>query len=84
MSYRLLLDLEVYDFLAALTAKERGQLRRRFQELQEAPGAWQEIETRDSNGRLLWMSICGRFAITFWEDFPDRQIKVLRITLADR
>jgi hypothetical protein len=84
VKYRLLIDLEVYDFLAGLTANERRQLRSRFGELAEAPAHWMEVADHDATGRLLWITVCGRFAITFWEDFTDRHIKILRVVLADR
>ena len=84
MKYRLLLDLEVYDFLATLKPSERRQLRKRFAELLESPASWQEFVDRDASGRTLGVTVCGRFAITFWDDFADRQVKILRIVLADR
>jgi hypothetical protein len=84
VKYRLLLDLEVYDFLATLKSSERRQLRKRFAELLEAPARWEEFVDHDANGRLLGVTVCGRFAITFWDDVPDRHVKILRIVLADR
>ena len=84
MKYRLLLDLEVYDFLATLKPSERRQLRKRFAELLESPARWQEFVDRDVGGRTPGVTICGRFAITFWDDFADRHVKILRIVLADR
>ena len=84
MKYRLLLDLEVYDFLATLKASERRQLRKRFAELLESRARWEEFVDRDAGGRTLGVTICGRFAITFWDDFADRHVKILRIVLADR
>jgi hypothetical protein len=84
VSYRLLIDLEVYDFLASRSARERGQLRTRFGQLAESPAHWMEVSEHDATGRLLWITVCGRFAITFWEDFADRHVKILRVALADR
>lgn len=84
MKYRLLLDLEVYDFLAALKRAERALLRKRFDEMLASPSQWAEFAERDATGRRLGVTICGRFAITFWDDFADRHIKILRIVLADR
>ena len=84
MKYRLLLDLEVYDFLAALKSSERRQLRKRFADMLESPARWEEFVDRDANGRLLGVTVCGRFAITFWDDAADRHVKILRIVLADR
>jgi hypothetical protein len=41
-------------------------------------------EERESSGRPLHVSIVGDYAITYWEDFADRQVKVLEIARADR
>lgn len=80
----MLLDLDVYDFLATLRPSERRQLRKRFDELLESPRRWHEFAEKDATGRTLGVTICGRFAITFWDDFADRHVKVLRVVLADR
>ena len=84
MKYRLLLDLDVYDFVATLKPAERRQLRKRFGELLESPTRWEEFVDRDALGRRVGVTICGHFAITFWDDFADRQVKILRIVPADR
>jgi hypothetical protein len=33
---------------------------------------------------LLEISICGRYAVTYWEDVNDRHVKVLDISPADK
>lgn len=84
MKYRLLLDLEVYDFLTTLKPAERRRLRARFAEILESPSRWAEFEEKDASGRLLGINICGKFAVKFWDDFADRHVKILRIKSADR
>ena len=82
MKYRLLIDLDVYDLLAALPKRERRMLRKRFDELLEAPAHWTQFEERDAVGRSIGVTICGRFAVRFWDDLADHQIKILGIVPA--
>ena len=80
----MLLDLEVYDLLATLPKAERGMLRRRFGESREAPEQWRQFEESDPTGGPIGVTICGRFAVRFWDDFADRHLKILAIVPADR
>jgi hypothetical protein len=38
---------------------------------------------RDSAGRRVDVHIFGTYAIKFWDDFADRQVKILDVHLAD-
>ena len=79
-----MLDLEVHDFLLKLKPSERARLRRRFAELLESPDRWAEYEELHHSGRTLEVTICGKFAIKFWDDFADRYVKILEVVPSDR
>ena len=72
MSYRLLLDLEVVEFIAALPRRVPIQLRRRLGELQSSPGRFAGCHEPDPAGRLLVVHVHCGFALYYWENFADR------------
>lgn len=83
MKWRLLLDIEAIDFLAKLKPPDEARLRRRLRQIQETPDRFADYPEKDEHGRDVDVHLCGRFAIVYWTDFPDRHIKVLKIALAD-
>ena len=83
MKYRLLLDIEVVEFMASLPRREQLQLRRRLEVLQRTPTLCSDFQEADAAGRLLDVHVHGGFAFYFWEDFADRHVKVMRIRRAD-
>ena len=84
MNYRLLIDYEAMAFLASLRKPVQRLIHKRLQEIKDYPSKWSDYQEQDTTGRLLHVSICGDYSITFWEDFADRQVKVLDISRADR
>jgi hypothetical protein len=46
MSYRLLLDIEVVEFITALPRREQVQLRRRLGEIQASPDRFSDFQER--------------------------------------
>lgn len=83
MKWRLFLELEAIDYLSSLPARDERMLRRRLRKIQEFPDNCSDFDETDENGRLLDVSLCGEYAITYWADFADRHIKILRIAPAD-
>ena len=83
MKFRLLLDIEVVEFIAALPRREQIALRKRLGEIQATPMRFADFQEPDLQGRALDVHIHCGFAIYYWEDFADRHIKVLRIRRAD-
>lgn len=83
MSYRLLLDIEVVEFIATLPRREQLQLRRRLGEIQASPSRFSDFQEREPNGRLLDVHVHRGLAIYYWDDFADRHVKVFRIRRAD-
>jgi hypothetical protein len=83
MNYRLLLDVEVIDFMQSLPRGEQIMLRRRLAQIQSSPIQFADFQEREPNGRSLDVHIHGGFAISYWDDFPDRHVKIFSIRRAD-
>ena len=84
MNYRLLLDVEVVDFMETLPRLEQLLLRRRFAQIQSSPGHFADYQESAPDGRSLAVHIHGGFAISYWDDFADRHVKIFSIRRADR
>ncbi len=84
MNYRLLIDFEALEFLSGLKKSSQRLLQKRLRQIQDDPIACSDYMERDPSGRPLHVSIADAFAITYWEDFADRHVKVLEIARADR
>lgn len=84
MKFRLLVDLEVFEFMKTLSRAEQSMLHRRFRQIQESPTAFTDYLEYAEAGYRMEISICDRFAISFAVDHLDRHIKILDITPADR
>ncbi|MEQ2007248.1 MAG: hypothetical protein ABMA26_10670 [Limisphaerales bacterium] len=81
---RLLIAIEVLDFLRTLRPAEQRALLKRFREITAFPGNYSDFVERDSAGRRVEVHICGRFAVKYWDDHADRHVKILDVHLADR
>lgn len=84
MNYRLLVDFEVVEFMATLKRNDQLLLRQRFLAIQEFPSRYADYQEQDDTGRPVHISICGKFAVKYWDDFADRHLKILEVHLADR
>jgi len=80
---RLLIDIEVLEFLRTLRPKEQSSLLKHFREIAAFPSKFSDFIERDSAGRRVEVHIFGKFAIKFWDDFADRHVKILDVHLAD-
>ena len=83
MTYRLLLDLEVVSQLQALSVGRRRRLLGHFALLERYPSAHSDYVDTDANGRRIDVSVREGFAIYFWIDEADRQVKILQLIAAD-
>ena len=81
---RLLIAIEVLDFLRTLRRREQQDLLRRFREIAAFPSNFSDFAEYDSSGRRVGVHVFGKFAIKFWDDFADRHVKILDLHLADR
>ena len=80
---RLLIDIEILEFLRTLKRHEQEKLLRRFRDIAALPSGFSDFIERDSSGRRVDVHIFGNFAIKFWHDFADRHVKILDVHLAD-
>lgn len=80
---RLLIAVEVFELLRTLHPREQTALLKRFREIAAFPSRYADYAERDSAGRRIDVHICGRMAIKYWDDFADRQVKVLDVHPAD-
>ena len=76
MNFRLLLDIDVVEFMATLPRREQVALRRRLGEIQAFPTRFADFQEPDSTGRSLDVHVHCGFAIYYWENLADRHIKV--------
>lgn len=84
IEYRLLIDIEVIEYLHTLPSSVRRRLFRHFQAIKEFPSAHSDFRETDASGRNLDVSVCANFAIFYWEDFADRHVKIMALMPADK
>ena len=82
MKWRLLVA-SALEFVEKLPTWVQMQIRIRFQEMELHPELHSEYVEYDEKGRLLDACVCEGYAIIFWQDVPDRQVKVLRVEPSD-
>ena len=80
---RLLIDIEVLEFLRTLRPKEQADLLKHFREIAVFPSKFSDFIEHDSADRRVDVHIFGKFAIKFWNDFADRHVKILEVHPAD-
>lgn len=84
MRFELLLAFEVVELLERLPLRDRRSLRQRLGQIRDFPSQHSDFAEHDSRGRRVDINVCGRFAIKYWTDQADHQIKVIDIHSADR
>lgn len=84
MHYRLLISIEVVEFLERLPSKARKALRDAAAAIGSDPLAMADAADYDDTGRQLQIAIVGDFALTYWIDDADRHVKILDVHAADR
>jgi hypothetical protein len=80
---RLLIDIEVLEFLRTLRQREQAGLLKRFREIAAFPSNHSDFVEYDSAGRRVEVHVFGKFAIKYWDDFADRHVKILDLHFAD-
>ena len=84
MNYRLLISIEVVEFIVRLPSHIRRALRNVIEAIGSDPVGRSDAEDFDETGRRLEIAISGDFALTYWIDDADRHVKILDIHSADR
>jgi hypothetical protein len=80
---RLLIDIDVFEFLRTRRRQEQESLLKRFREIAAFPSKFSDFVEHDSTGRRVDVHVFNKFAIKFWNDFADRHVKILDVHLAD-
>ena len=80
---RLLIAIEVFEVLQTRRVVEQRSLLKRFREIAAFPANFSDFVEYDTKGRRLDVHIFGKFAIKFWNDFADRQVKIIDLHPAD-
>ncbi|MBE2282534.1 MAG: hypothetical protein IAE77_03625 [Prosthecobacter sp.] len=83
MSYRLLISLEAIEYLERQRPGERRRLRALFMRMTEEPRLFSDFVHIEPDLRRYDVHVAGKHAIYFWDDFADRDLKIIRILRAD-
>jgi hypothetical protein len=83
-SFRLLIDYDVMLFVEGPPRSAQRLLRDRRAEIRDHPVHRSDYVEHDAIGRRVDINICGAYALKFWVDHADRQVKILDIHPADR
>ena len=81
---RLFIAVEVLDFLRTLPSREQRNLLQRFRDIATFPARFSDFVEYEAASRRVDVHIFGKFAVKFWDDFADRQVKILDLHFADR
>ncbi|GAA5128891.1 hypothetical protein JIN84_02585 [Luteolibacter yonseiensis] len=84
MNYKLLIALDVVEFVERLPSRFRKSIRSTFASIGEDPLGSSDATDYDEIGRLLHVTIIGDFALMYWIDDADQHVKILDIHSADR
>ena len=84
MAYRLLISIEVVEFIERLPLRTRRALRNVIAATGRVPLEMSDAEDYDGTGRLLQIAIVGDYALTDWVDDADRHVKIPDVHAADR
>jgi hypothetical protein len=83
MDYRLLIDLEVVETLDRIPKAVRRRLLQEFHSIRSFPGNYSDYQEYDAVGRRVEIRIVSGWAVHYWNDFADRQVKILAVRPAD-
>ncbi len=83
-AYRVLIDFDVVEPFFSLSRSARTNLHRCFLAIHADASGLTDYSETDSTGRPVCVHICAGFAIKYWIDHADKQIKRLEVIPADR
>ena len=83
MKRRLLIDSTVLEFVGRLRKRDRDFLFQRFEQIREFPAGHADYQEAGETGRMFDTHVAGRFAISYWDDFADRHLKIMAVDWAD-
>ena len=81
--YELLLAYKVVEFARQQNRSDRNVIEKAFTSLEESPHDCKNLMERLPSGREQFVLYRGRFAIKFWIDDWEHEVKVMKIQLRD-
>jgi mRNA-degrading endonuclease RelE of RelBE toxin-antitoxin system len=84
MDYRLLIAMDVVEFVERLPGRTRQGIRNAFKAIGKDPLGRSDAVEHDTNGRRMQIAIIGDYALMYWVDDADQHVKILDIHAADR
>jgi hypothetical protein len=81
--YALLVDYEVIEFIGRLNRKEQTAIWKRMRQIRDFPYNNSDYFEFDPFGRQVHIDVSAKYALKYWIDEADRQIKVLDILPSD-
>ncbi len=80
----LLIDYDVIEFIGRLSPKERAAVWQRMRKIRGYPYNSSDYSEVDPFGHYVHFNVSAKYAIKYWIDEADHQIKVLDIIPSDR
>jgi hypothetical protein len=77
--FSLSVEYDALQFLHGRTRREQASLLSRFLHLRDYPENSTDVREIDRSGRLIRTSIHGKYAVSFWIDDADREVKVVEV-----
>ena len=84
MNYKLLIAVDVLEFIERLPRKTRLGIRASILEIGDSPVQLSDATEYDSIGRMVQITVVGEYALIYWIDDADQHVKILDIHSADR
>ena len=78
------MEIEVLEFLRTLSKRDQASLLKRFREIAAFPSNYSDYVEHDAVGRDVEVHVFAKYAIKYWDDFADRQVKILDLHPADQ
>ena len=82
--FKLAIAYEVVEFFQQRDGRDRKTIREALGSLREFPHNGKDLIERDPSGREHFVNFRGKFAIKYWIDEWEREVKVIDIKLRDR
>jgi mRNA-degrading endonuclease RelE of RelBE toxin-antitoxin system len=82
--YEIFLRSEAIEALRKIPTNQRGTIVRFIDALADDPFITGDYTSEDSTGRLICIKVLSSYAVTFWADYPAKEIKITDVRSADR
>lgn len=77
--YTLTIVYELFDFAGQQKPSDRAVIRKAFDSLRDFPHKGRILIEKDPSGREHFVYLTGKFAIKFWIDEWEREVKIIDI-----